>query len=180
MTYSVVPTDIDSAVARDWLHHSLEGGDVISRAALSVIERCPERAYALVPATVDRARLGNLHEGGVCLTAGARAALGTVLDVLVKRGAAAVVVEDELRLRADQNPTVDGLLQTAFIGERVVHWAPLKDDTTDAIITVERGSHGYPLNALCNLGFRAGAKASEWQRPRAPVSLRRSLSPLWR
>jgi hypothetical protein len=40
------------------------------------------------------------------------------------------------------------LLLTAFVGEQVLHWADLADGAKAAILTVHRGSHGYPLNAF--------------------------------
>jgi hypothetical protein len=51
------PTDIDKVIAWDWLRYSLGQGDAISPDALKFIQERDGRAYALVPATVDPARL---------------------------------------------------------------------------------------------------------------------------
>ncbi len=148
MTGSVIPTEVDQTVALDWLRYSLGQGEVISPAALKVIEEQRSHAYTLAPDTVDPARLARPREGGVVTTGGAQAALATVLEGLAERGAACVVVEDCLSLRRDPKPSLDGLLLTAFVGERVIHWAGLEGGTDAAILTLHRGSGKYPLNAF--------------------------------
>jgi hypothetical protein len=148
MTGSVMPTEVDQTVALDWLRHSLGQGQVISTAALKVIGEQQGHAYTLAPDTVDRARLAKPREGGVVTAGGAQAALATVLKGLAERGATCVVVEDEMSLRRDPKPNLDGLLLTAFVGEQVIHWAGLEDGTDAAILTLHRGSFGYPTNAF--------------------------------
>jgi hypothetical protein len=148
MTGSVMPTEVDQTVALDWLRHSLGQGKVISPAALKVIGEQRGHAYTLAPDTVDRARLAKPREGGVVTTGGAQAALAKVLETLAEQGAACVVVEDELGLRRDPKPSLDGLLLTAFVGEQVIHWAGLEGGPEDAMVAVDRGSHGYPTNAF--------------------------------
>jgi hypothetical protein len=148
MTDLPVPTEIDKTIALDWLRYSLGQGEVISPAALKFIEEHEGHAYTLAPETVNPALLATPRSGGVIKTRAAREGLATVLETLDERGAACVVVEDELRLKRDPKPSLDGLLLTAFVGERVLHWADLADGTDAAILTVDRGSHGYPLNAF--------------------------------
>src|ERR1700684_3003490 len=148
MTGSAIPTEVDQKGALDWLRYSLGQGEVISPAALEVIEEQRSHAYTLAPATVDPARLAKPREGGVVTTGGAQAALATVLEGLAERGAACVVVEDCLSLRRDPKPSLDGLLLTAFVGERVIHWAGLEGGTDAVILTLHRGSGKYPLNAF--------------------------------
>ena len=148
MTGLVMPTEVDQTVALDWLRHSLGQGKVISPAALKVIVEQRGHAYTLAPDTVDPARLAKPREGGVVTTGGAQAALAKVLETLAEQGAACVVVEDELGLRRDPKPSSDGLLLTAFVGEQVIHWAGLEGGSEDAIVAVDRGSHGYPTNAF--------------------------------
>ena len=148
MTGLVIPTEVDHTVALDWLRYSLGQGEVISPAALEVIEEQRSHAYTLAPDTVDPARLAKPREGGVVTTGGAQAALATVLEGLAERGAACVVVEDCLSLRRDPKPSLDGLLLTAFVGERVIHWAGHEGGTDAAILTLHRGSGKYPLNAF--------------------------------
>ncbi len=148
MTGSVIPTEIDQTVAFDWLRYSLGQGEVISPAALKFIEEHQGHAYTLAPETVDPARLAKPREGGVVTTGGARVALAKVFATLAQHDAACVVVEDELRQRKDPKPSLDGLLLTAFVGELALHWADLAGGTDGAILTVDRGSHGYPLNAF--------------------------------
>ncbi|HEY5261369.1 MAG TPA: hypothetical protein VIJ33_04610 [Solirubrobacteraceae bacterium] len=156
MTGSVIPTEIDQSVALDWLHYSLGQGEVISPAALKFIEERQGHAYTLAPETVDPARLAKPREGGVVTTGGAQAALAKVLEGLTERGAACVVVEDCLRLRRDPKPSLDGLLLTAFVGERVIHWAGLEGETDAAILTLHRGSGKYPLNAFVTSASELG------------------------
>jgi hypothetical protein len=71
-----------------------------------------------------------------------------VLEGLAERGAACVVVEDELTLRRYPKPNLDGLLKTAFVGERVIHWAGLEGGAEDGRLAVDRGSGDYPTNAF--------------------------------
>ncbi len=148
MTGSAISTDIDQTVALDWLRYSLGQGEVISPAALKFIEERRGHAYTLAPDTVDPARLAKPREGGVVTMGGALAALAKVLETLTERGAACVVVEDCLRLRRDPKPSLDGLLLTAFVGEKVIHWAGLEGGTDAASLTLHRGSGKYPLNAF--------------------------------
>jgi hypothetical protein len=144
------PTEIDQAVALDWLRYSLGQGEIVSAAALRLIEEHNGRAYTLASEGVDSARLAKPREGAVITsgTGSAREALARVLETLAERGAACVVVEDELSLKRDPRPSLDGLLLTGFIGEKVIHWAPLVDGTGAAIVTLHRGSNGYPTNAF--------------------------------
>jgi hypothetical protein len=150
MTDSVIPIEIDQTVALEWLHHSLGQGEVevISSQALQVIEERRGRAYTLAPVTVDPARLATPRWGGVAGTGGAQAALAKVLEGLAERGAACLLVEDEANWKRYPKPSLDGLLLTAFVGEQVLHWADLADGTEAAILTVHRGSGGYPTNVF--------------------------------
>jgi hypothetical protein len=150
MTDSAIPIEIDKAIALDWLRHSLGHGEVevVSRAALKFIEAREGHAYTLAPETVDPARLAKPREGGVATTGGARAALAKVLEGLTERGAACVVVEDELNLKRHPKPSLDGLLKTAFVGEQVLHWANLARGADDAVVAIDRGSGDYPTNAF--------------------------------
>jgi hypothetical protein len=143
-------TEIDQAIALDWLRYSLGQGavEVISPTAVKFIEQHPGHAYTLAPATVDPARLAKPREGGVIFTRAAREGLAPVLEKLAERGAACVVVEDDMRLKRDPKPSLDGLLLTGFVGEQVLHWAALEGGTEDAITVLHRGSLGYPTNAF--------------------------------
>lgn len=143
-------TDIDQAVASEWLCYSLGQGEIVSPAVLRFIEEREGHAYALAPAGVEPARLAKPSEGGVIIpgTGSARQALTGVFETLAGRGAACVVVEDELRLKRDPKPNLDGLLLTGFAGEKVIHWANLVGGMADAVLTVDRGSGDYPTNAF--------------------------------
>jgi hypothetical protein len=138
---------MDQTVALEWLHHSLKQGGVISSRTLKVVQEREGHAYALLPDTVDAARLANPKRGGVIGTCPVQGTLTRVLNDLAERGAACVVMEDEMRRKTDPNPTADGL-PTAFVGERVLHWGTLGDDPKPLIQLFHRGSHGYPLNAF--------------------------------
>ncbi len=148
MTHLPRRADVDRTVALDWLRYSLIQGDVISPQALKIVEKRQGHSYTLAPDTVDPARLAKPHEGGVIGTRSAREGLAVVLDTLAEHGAACVVVEDELHLKRDPKPDLDGLLPTAFVGERVLHWSNLTGGTEAAVIVLHRGSHHYPLNAF--------------------------------
>jgi hypothetical protein len=145
-----LPTEVDQTIALDWLRYSLGQGEVevISSAALKVLEEHRGHAYTLAPETVDPARLANPREGGVIFTRSAREGMAPVLEKLAEKGAACVVVEDDMRRKRDPKPSADGLLQTAFVGEQVLHWAELKDGTEGSITVLHRGSLGYPTNAF--------------------------------
>jgi hypothetical protein len=150
MTNLPRPTEIGQTVALDWLRFSLGQGEIISPMALKFISEREGHAYTLAPDTVDQVRLATPHWGGV-IEAGVgspRKALGRVLKTLAARGAASVVVEDEIREKRDPKPSADGLLRTAFVGEKVIHWAELAEGVDDAVIVVDRGSGGYPTNAF--------------------------------
>jgi hypothetical protein len=145
-----VPTEIDQSVALDWLRYSLGQGEVevISPAALKFIEEHQGHAFTLAPETVDPARLATPRYGGVIETRSAREGIVPVLEKLAKQGATCMVVEDDMRLKRHPKPSVDGLLQTAFVGEQVLHWARLESGTEGAITVLHRGSLGYPTNAF--------------------------------
>jgi hypothetical protein len=104
------------------LCYSLGQGNVISPALLKIVQERHGRSYVLAPSGTDPGQLASFEHGviGTGPTA-ARVALASVLDAMIGRGAACVVVEDELRLKRDPKPSVDGLLHTAFVGERVIH-----------------------------------------------------------
>ncbi len=123
---------------------------MISPPALKFIEKRDGHAYTLAPEGVDRARLAKPSEGAVITpgTGSAREALAGVLETLTERGAACVVVEDELSLRRHPKPSLDGLLLTGFIGEKVIHWAGLEGGAEDGRLAVDRGSGDYPTNAF--------------------------------
>ena len=118
-----VPIQIDKMIALDWLRYSLGQGEVISSAALMFIVEHEGHGYTLAPKTVDRALLETPGSGGVTGTRAAREALAKVLEGLAERGAACVVVEDEMSEKGDANPSWGGRLLTGFIGEKVIHWA---------------------------------------------------------
>jgi hypothetical protein len=148
MTNVVIPTEIDKTVALDWLRYSLGQGEVVSPVALKFIEGHEGHAYTLAPDMVDRALLASPRSGGVTRTGAARDGLAKVLEGLAERGAACVVVEDELSLKRDPKPSLDGLLLTGFVGEKVIHWASLAGGANNAIVAVHRGASGYPTNAF--------------------------------
>jgi hypothetical protein len=149
MTSALQPTEVEQTAALDWLRYSLGQGEVVSPAALRFIEENKGHVFTLAPEVVDPAQLADCEHGAIGAgPSAARAALATVLAALAERGAAGVVVEDELRSKGDPKPSVDGLLPTAFVGEKVIHWASLSDGTEAAILTLHRGSHGYPTNAF--------------------------------
>lgn len=67
-----------------------------------------------------------------------------MLEGLAQRGAACVVVENDLRLKRHPEANLDRMLLTGFVGERVIHWASLAGGTDDAVLAVHRGASGAP------------------------------------
>jgi hypothetical protein len=145
-----VPIEIEKTVVLDWLRYSLGQGEVISPAALKFIEEHGGHGYALAPETVDPVRLANPRDGAVITqgTGSPREALRRVLLTLDERGAACVVVEDELSEKGDANPNRGGQLLTGFVGEKVIHWANLAGGMDEAVVAVVDGSGDYPTNAF--------------------------------
>jgi hypothetical protein len=158
-----VPTKIDETIALDWLRYSLGQGGVISHSAIKFVEEREGHSYALAPETVDPALLATPRSGGVIETSAAREGLANVVEGLAERGAACVVVEDELSLKRDPKSGLDGLLLTGFVGEEVIHWANLTGGAGGAVVAVDRGSGDYPTNAFATsvsaeeLGLADGA-----------------------
>jgi hypothetical protein len=149
MTDLSVPIQIDKTISLDWLRYSLGQGEVISPAALKFIEEHEGRAYTLAPETIDPARLANPHSGALPPGTGSRReALGRVVETLIERGAACLMVEDEMSEKGDANPNWGGRLLTGFVGEKVIHWANLAGGADDAVVAVNRGSGDYPTNAF--------------------------------
>jgi len=157
MTSVLRPTRVDQTAALEWLRYSLGQGEVISPAALKVIEKRQGYFYTLASESVDPVHLLDFRYGVIGSgPAAAREVLAEVLDTLTERGAACVVVEDELSLKRHPKPSLDGLLLTAFVGEQVLHWADLTDGAEGAILTLHRGSGKYPLNAFVTSSERLG------------------------
>lgn len=76
---------------------------------------------------------------------GSEHALAAWLEDIASRGAASVVIEDDVRRKRDphvRNPA-------AYLKDRVVHWHDLDaTDSSAAAQEVKRGAFGYPLNAF--------------------------------
>jgi hypothetical protein len=64
MTDPVRPTEIDQAVALEWLRYSLGQGEIISPATVRFIEEHEGHAYTLASEAVDPARLAKPSDGG--------------------------------------------------------------------------------------------------------------------
>jgi len=148
MTGALRPTEVDQAAALEWLRYSLGQGEIVSPEALKFIEEHGGHLYTLASESVNPARLSDFRDGAIGSGPGAaREALMPVLGELAERGAACAILEDELSLRKDPKPDMGGL-KTAFVGERVIHWAALAVGAEAAIDVLHRGSAGYPLNAF--------------------------------
>lgn len=147
-TYETV--ELEHAAALRWLRHSLGQGEALSLATLETMERCEGRSYALLPGDLEP-KLKLDFDGILGLDGGpANRAMARVLDEAGPQGAACVVVEDDLSKKGDANPNRKGSLLTAFVGQRVIHWAELGADADiDAAVTaLNLGASGYPLNAF--------------------------------
>jgi hypothetical protein len=95
-------------------------------------------------------RLSQFRRGGV-IDAASRPEvdllLGQMLDELAGRGGCCVVIEDDGMRRHYPALSLPGVPPSAFIGDRVVHWADLQP-ADEAIRTIYAGASGYPLNAF--------------------------------
>lgn len=148
MTEPLHAIEIDLEPALAWLSYSLGQGDIISPKVLELIRKHDGRAYVFAPEGTGRAQLYDLEYGEINTSESiALEALSLRLNTLVERDAACVVLEDELSLRSDPTPDMGGL-PTAFVGERVLHWAELNKGTQEALRVLYLGSHGRPLNAF--------------------------------
>jgi hypothetical protein len=112
------PTEIDQAVALDWLRCSLDLGWVraISPAVRKIVDEYPGHGYALVPADAEPGRLLKPKVGGVTNTDSARRSLGRQLEgaLVVADGPTgtrtvvfAIGSDDELRAPVIQRVPVD-------------------------------------------------------------------------
>lgn len=126
------------------------------------------RFYVLAPPDVSKNQLENFEWGGVVDEAAAIVALGQILTRLRGRGAACLIVEDNLGLRTDP-AVVQSDVRSAFLGDRVVCWADLtgEADSGRGAAEMTRVSNGYPLNAFvvsrssAELGLAADAALGE-------------------
>lgn len=150
MNKTYEPVGLEQAAALRWLRHSLGQGDALSLATLEIIERCDGRSYALLPGDLEL-KLNLDFNGILGLDGGpANRAMARVLREAGPQGAACVVVEDDLREKGGTNPSRKGSLLTAFVGQRVIHWAELGAgaDIDVAVTALNLGASGYPLNAF--------------------------------
>jgi hypothetical protein len=137
---------LDQTVALDWLRYSLGQGEVISPHALSVVEGREGHTFTLAPEQIDPALLADPTSGGVVWGVRAWEALTDVLDELARRGAACVVVEEDLARRGDPAALVEGITG-GYVGDRVLHWSSLADGSQRALAAI-RVPSGYPTNAF--------------------------------
>lgn len=138
---------IDPAAGREWLGKSLAQGFDIS-AAVRAVAPLDEGNYRSFLAG-GKLRRANFAEGGVARADESRVALARYLDDLPGGRTSCLIVEDDLRRRAD--PLVESRPGSyiSFIGDRIVHWCnrgqEIDPECTDVM---KRGASGYPLNAF--------------------------------
>ncbi|MDE3194007.1 MAG: hypothetical protein KGN00_09995 [Chloroflexota bacterium] len=143
----VVPIELPRDIALDWLRKSLMDGSRSSAHVLAVARLDHGHLFALAPAGTKPSQL-TPAEGGVASVAASDAALAVVLAGMAGEGASCVVIEDDVQRRGDPSlPRFD--LPSAFLDDRVIHWRDLTVDSAKAaVVAVQRGASGYPLNAF--------------------------------
>jgi hypothetical protein len=144
------PVELEQTPALGWLRYSLGQGETLSLTTLEIIEQSEGRSYAILPGDLEP-KLNLDFNGILGLDGGpANRAMARMLKKAGARGAACVVMEDDLREKGGTNPNRKGALLTAFVGQRVIHWAELGADADiDAAVTaLNLGASGYPLNAF--------------------------------
>ena len=135
-------------LASGWVKRSLGRGHEVSTAVLASADFEAGTFRAILPDDVDVNQIQNLEYGGVMKESVARDAFARVLDEFAQRGAACVVVEDDLASRTDP-AIVESSEPLAFIGDRVISWCDLDPGTgATAAEIVGRVGSGFPTNAF--------------------------------
>jgi hypothetical protein len=136
--------------ALGWLRESLGNGHAVSAAVLAACRLDAGRVRAIVSSETPQEHLSQFRRGGV-IDAASRAdadlQLTRMLDELARRGGSCVVIEDDGMMRHYPALSLPGVPPSAFIGDRVVHWAYLQP-VDEAIRTIYAGASGYPRNAF--------------------------------
>lgn len=146
MTVELQPMELDRSEASAWMEKSLRQGFDLSVAVVADQPFDRGRFVVLVPNGFARSPL-DLEAGGVSPLNSSEQALSECLDECYERGAASVVVEDDMGRASD--PIVARRTEPlAFVGERVVYWADLRDGSRAGARTIIVGAHGHPLNAF--------------------------------
>lgn len=151
--------------AQSWLRYSLEQGFDVSAAVLDAgfIDR--GRGVAIVSDEFQRTPYEFSH-GDVLGTTASREYLGHLLVKGELGPADAVLIEDDVMRKGD--PWIAKIEPpSAFIGDRVLHWADLGKGIDSVLEVIHRGAFGYPLNAFLvtksstDLGLVDGKEAPE-------------------
>jgi hypothetical protein len=133
-----------------WVRESLGNGGAVSAAVLAACRFDAGRVRAIVWDGTPQEHLSQFRRGGVLRAASRPVAdllLAQLLDTLARRGGSCVVIEDDVMRRHDPALSLPGVPPSAFIGERIVHWADLQP-VNEAIATIYAGASGYPRNAF--------------------------------
>jgi hypothetical protein len=161
---------------RPWLEQSLAAGQAISVAILATAPLSQGRFFTFIPDNAEPRQL-EFPEKGVFATSVAGPGLARFLDKLVEKGAACVLVEDDVLGRGDRQ-LERMAVPSAFIGEEVVHWCDVKSGSCMAAAEgVRESAFGYPLNAfvvsepVSALGLVNGQQAPDDLVPKVAESL---------
>lgn len=164
MNVQATAIEVPADEARSWLKESLAGGHEISAATLATARLDDGVFLVLAPDGSNPGRLPGFAEGGVVSSDLANAALAGVLEDLMPRGAACVVVEDDVGRRGD--PALSKRrAPSAFIGDRVICWSDLDRPGSGAaaVQTIAEAASGYPRNAFALTQTAADLGLSEGQ-----------------
>jgi hypothetical protein len=153
--------------AQIWLRYSMEQGFEVSAAVLDAgfIDR--GRGLAIVSDEFQRTPFEFSH-GGVIGTAASRECLGRMLVDGEFGPVGSLLVEDDVRRKGD--PWISKIAPpSAFIGERVLHWADSEMGIDKVVEAIHRGGFGYPLNVF--LMTKSSAELGLVDREDAPEEL---------
>jgi len=132
--------------AQGWLRYSLEQGFDVSAAVLDAGFIDKGRGLAIVSTEFQRAPFEFFH-GGVLGTDTSRECLGRILVDGTFGLIGSLLVEDDVRRKGD--PWIGRIKPpSAFIADRVLHWANPNTGIGNVVEVIHHGGFGYPLNAF--------------------------------
>ncbi len=138
--------EVNSTQARSWTIRSLKAGHIVSNAVLQVAPFEVGHFRTCISSDDCTESLPNFEEGGVASARETAPWLAQTLEGLVRRGAACVIVEDDLARRTDSFFARSND-RWAFAADRVLAWSELEPESGAAAVDEVRGvGSGYPTN----------------------------------
>lgn len=146
MTEQFKALDIAHDEGKRWLTRWLAAGFDISAAVLTDIsfDRGSFRTFVPVDASVESIQFPDAPDvPGAVSDEG----LAWFLESLIRAGACALIVEDDLAERSDPGQP-DASIPSGFIGNRIVHWLPLEAGSGVQAVEMIMKSASHILNAF--------------------------------